>query len=410
VWKGIFAAVLLLAVLLLLGSSNGHPGAYPEVAALAKTHLNLAGYREYFEILAKKKGAVYAFDVLKRATLAPNVDIHLLGHYIGYVLYDQEGIRGIQDCTNDFRNACSHSVVISAFLEHGASALKDIAAACAVAPGGRGAFTMCYHGLGHGILAYLNYDFSKVPAMCRQASEFGASATPPLNGAVNRFINAEYECIGGAVMEMTAGDHDPVAWEKQVPIYTPDSDPLMPCDSSYVPDGAKQICYTYITYRMFVAAHVDQGNPDPMLFPKAFSYCNAIPSSDTKDRAACYGGFGKEFVGMVNARDIRDVGAMAPESVAQVRAWCALAGNVEGEAACDSTTLSSLFWGGENDPRASLIFCGLDADPHSRDACYSHLVDEALYFLGGTPAIQGVCEGVPEPRRSYCLDNGMPHV
>src|SRR5438876_609575 len=80
---------------------------------------NFDQLKSYFHDLAQKKGARYAFEILRQAPLGPNIDLHLLGHTVGDELYKQEGLNGITDCNNDFRNACSHSIVIGLFYDKG---------------------------------------------------------------------------------------------------------------------------------------------------------------------------------------------------------------------------------------------------------------------------------------------------
>jgi hypothetical protein len=55
-----------------------------------------------FRELAEKKGAPYAFDVLRVATLPPGADVHLISHEIGHVLYKQQGVDGMAVCTQEF--------------------------------------------------------------------------------------------------------------------------------------------------------------------------------------------------------------------------------------------------------------------------------------------------------------------
>src|SRR5260221_11164644 len=125
------AAYRVFSTLPLLDNSND----YPEIENLAdkKTFPELSAF---FAQLARKKGAVYAYKVLNTALLPPNTDLHLLGHVVGDVLFRQEGLKGIQKCTQDFRNACSHSIVVGLFLQDGEKALSQIADVCRKAPGG----------------------------------------------------------------------------------------------------------------------------------------------------------------------------------------------------------------------------------------------------------------------------------
>ena len=92
---------------------------YAEADTIGKNVANFKELETRFQDLAKEKGGAYAYEVLKRAPLPPNTDLHLLGHAVGDVLYAQVGIDGIALCTQDFRNACSHSIVIGALNEFG---------------------------------------------------------------------------------------------------------------------------------------------------------------------------------------------------------------------------------------------------------------------------------------------------
>ena len=150
------------------GLNNPIPKNLLEVSDLSGKNLSFEELQKYFKDLADKKGARYAFAVLKVAPLGPNIDLHLLGHTVGDVLYKQEGASGITACNNDFRNACSHSIVVGLFYDKGEKALGPISEACRKAPGGSGAYTMCFHGLGHGILSYTGYDMAKAAEICKK--------------------------------------------------------------------------------------------------------------------------------------------------------------------------------------------------------------------------------------------------
>lgn len=380
----------LAALLLFSGSLGGVVGLHPELKELEGKELTFDEYVTFFENLAKEKGGAYAYDTLLKADIAPGIDLHLLGHVIGDILYKQEGIDGIYDCTPDFRNACSHSIVVGLFTERGIDALDDIADACGNAPGGTGAYTMCFHGLGHGILAYANYDFGQAVDMCKK------TGTP---GRQNR----EYiECVGGTTMEMIAGVHDPNAWKAQYTTYFADSDPLAPCNRPYVSEQAKPICYTYLTPHLFEAAGADLAAPQPEHFKKAFTFCNAIPEDERAARDACYGGFGKEFVVLAQGRDVRDIGSMGEDALRNIRSWCSLADNQIGEIVCNGNALSSLFWGGENNPDASFTFCAIAEDERLQGECYAQLGQMIPFFLKGTVHAGSLCDRLPEPHRRVC--------
>lgn len=363
---------------------------------------------DYFENLAIEKGGVYAFEVLKKATLPPNTDFHLLGHVVGDVLYKQKGGDGIAFCSEDFRNACSHSIVIGLLSDKGVAALSEINLACQKAPGGKGAYGMCFHGLGHGVLAFAGYDFPQMVKLCDKTSS-------GLRGAEEKS-----QCIGGAVMEIISGGfHDREAWGKKRTQTLRLDDPLSPCNKDYIPEDSKHMCYTYITPWLFEAASLSAANPQssnssaatrtvslsapsPMseeIYEKAFSYCQSIPAVQTGNRAACFGGFGKEFIGLANERDIRDMGSLPKEKLKMVYDWCQLPNDEEGAKHCLLSAMSSLYWGGENKPDAAITIC--DISGKFREGCFDTLINSVSYFASDKQKTE-FCGLVPEDIKGKC--------
>jgi len=361
---------------------------YEEVASLSGTQWSFQEYSTFFRELSEDKGAPYAFQVLRRAALPLGVDVHLLGHVVGDMLYLQEGIQGINLCTDDFRNACSHSVVIGVLTDEGPGALPRIADVCKDAPGGSGAYTMCFHGLGHGVLAFNGYNLERAIEMCEE------TGTPEY--AYQEFS----QCVGGTIMEMSAGVHDPEAWQSQVDKYFKDEDPLYPCTASFMPEMAKPFCYSYLTPHLFQVAGIALDAPDPTKYSDAFQLCASART--LRDREYCYGGFGKEFVVLAQGRDVRDVGAMDEAGLIQVQTWCREAGSAVGEEACHSSALASLFWGGEAVPDAAFSYCAV-IDTVYQESCYQLLSNQIVHYLKGDVRARALCERLPEAYQSECL-------
>lgn len=346
--------------------------------------------REKFEDIADKEGALLAFDVLRIATLPPGIDLHLMGHIIGDKLYEQVGVGGMKICTHEFRNACSHSIVVNYLYENGEGSLPDIVKACTLAPGGKGAYPMCFHGLGHGILSFTGYDLKKTVAMCKK--------TGPTNYSSREYI----ECVGGAIMEIiSGGDHDKALWTEKRVNYLIPTNPLSPCATSVIPDDVKPQCYTYLTPYLLEAAGADLSNPQPKDFEKAFTYCDAIPKSETLNRNQCYGGFGKEFIVIARGRDIRNIEAMPASQVKIIVDWCQLAHTENEIWACLDNALKSLYWGGENKPTAALNLCSV-VPTNFTDKCFSSLYDAVMYYEGNRNNITSLCNLVPETQKKVC--------
>jgi hypothetical protein len=388
-WVHILAAALI-AINIFLGyeliKSDKQP--YYEASEISKTNYSFAELTKYFTNLSNKKGAVYAFEILKRADVPPNIDIHLLGHTIGDILYKQQGAKGIYYCTQDFRNACSHTIVIGTLLEKGPQSVQEIVKLCKEAPGGKGAYNMCFHGLGHGVLAYNEYELPKAVDMC--------------NTIGNSIGREAVECIGGTIMEMVSGVHDKEMWQEKSKVYFKKEDPVYPCSASFIPKEAKFICFNYLTTHIWEAAGADIGHPTPTDYKKAFQYCWPLTGDS---RVSCFDGFGKEFLTLAQNRDIRRVDKMTDEQFSKVLDWCELAGREDGKKFCMMGALHSLFWGGENDPFASVRFCKVAETRKLGAACFSELLSITNYFISNPIMRQSLCSAYPEAYSRECFNS-----
>ncbi len=379
-----FLAVLISAIAIVRGTAP-----YPEASTIAHNVQDFKELSDRFATLAEIKGGEYAFHVLGIAEVPSGTDLHLLGHIVGDELYKQRGIDGVAVCTQDFRNACSHSVVVGALNEFGPgeATQQKIREACKRAPGGPGAYTMCYHGLGHGVFAYYGYDLSKTIVFCERAG-------------TSQYQNEEVaQCISGAVMELLSGGaHNREQWLIARKKYLLPEKPLELCMSPLVPDVAKTLCLSYLTPRLFELAGAEIGNPDPSTFEKAFSFCE--PIREKKWRDACYGGFGKEFIPLAASRDIRSIDQMSDEAYSRAAGWCMHTSITGARSACIRQALQSVFWGGENDPAASLRFCGL-VDQSVAPACYDELSQATARYLS-RDARGNLCQIFPQQYQETC--------
>jgi hypothetical protein len=360
-------------------------------AALTRSDARFSEIETLFATLAHEQGGAYAFSVLKEAELPFGLDTHLLGHTIGEILYEQEGMSGMSLCTHDFRNACSHTMVIGALMEDGTGALPKIREACHDAPGGTGAYTMCFHGLGHGVLAFNGYSMERTIQMCDQLG------TPEFN---NR---EAVECFGGAVMEIIGGGgHDREIWSKQRAEYLQPEDPFGICKESFVTDKYRAICYNYMTPYVYEASGADMSAPGEKAFTKVFQECEKIPQSDTELRASCFGGQGKEFIGLAVGRNFSSSMKPTTSQLQQMQEWCDLATSEDGYAFCSQAVVNSLYWGGENFYTVPLEYCSLQPDSSNQRSCVSQMISNVDYYMNNPEYRQSFCNAVPEASKLEC--------
>jgi hypothetical protein len=387
----IFEILIIVFVGLLFWRLKANKVSYPELSYIASANFQSSDELEsYFKNLALDKGSKYAFEVLKVAALPSFVDTHILGHTVGNVLYKEKGVEGMKDCTDDFRNACSHSIVVGFFVEKGIDSLPEISKTCREAPGGKGAYTMCFHGLGHGILAFTGYDFAATMSLCRKtgSEEFGFAESA--------------ECVGGAMMEMVAGVHDKDAWERSRKIYFKEDDPLYPCNQGFVPSNGKHNCFLYLTPHLWEAAGVEniEEATDEQI-SRSIKFCGLLTGDHEEFRSSCYAGFGKEFVVLSGGtHDIRDIGNLNTESLEKIVRWCRLAEDPEGIRVCFLESVNSLYWGGENKPDAVIKFCSLMNVGEERDLCFGHLIGAQKFYQGRSS--RGFCKLLPEEYKKQC--------
>lgn len=361
------------------------------VGALTEQRAPFDQFITLFTEIAEEKGGVYAFNLMKAAPLPFGLDQHLLGHAVGDILYAQEGIDGMALCTHDFRNACSHTMVIGALLEFGEGALSQIRDACHNAPGGSGAYTMCFHGLGHGVLAFNAYEMDRTVAMCDKlgTSEYGDREA--------------IECFGGAVMEIIGGGgHDPENWRLRRDEYLDPSDPFGLCASDTVPDEFKPICYTYMTPFAFEAVGADMANPAPEDFEQTFTFCDAVPKSRVPEREACFGGLGKEFIGIATGRNIALDAVPTEAQLSLMYDWCMLAEPEDGKRYCVDAVVASLYWGGEKPFTTVLDYCSLADQGPIADSCYRTGMMNVAQYVPDPAYRESFCAAVPDAYRGEC--------
>lgn len=364
-----------------------------ELSELEKGDLTFEELKDYFKNLTAQKGAEYAYAVLLKAPIPPQTDLHLLAHAIGDVLYKQKGADGMKVCTEDFRNACSHSIVINLFYEKGEPGLEQIISACNQAPGGSRAYNMCYHGLGHGVFAYTGYNLAKTVELCKKTG-------------TEKYHNREYaECVGGAVMEqISGGSHDESTWAKMRTFnLLGDKNPLYPCMSDTISDQEpRNLCLIYMTPYFWELAGRDGFIPSDATMTKSFEYCTLIPASEAQSKDACFGGFGKEFVVLVNEADVRGVEKMTDDQFKQVHHWCTLTSDPDGRDSCIRYVTGSLFWNGTVDRHISMRFCDLSPDNSTKENCYKGIIGNVMQYTSDKTERENFCREVPESLKDHC--------
>lgn len=357
----------------------------PETDELESQGRTFPEILKYFNGLAKEKSPEYAFDVLRQVKLPPGTDYHLIAHEIGDVLYEAEGIGGMRICNSDFGSACSHQVLINFLVDHGEKEMKQVFDTCKNLTGLKVDRMMCFHGVGHGMLGYTEYDLQKAVDHC---SKLRTKENDP---------SWYSECIGGVAMEMIFGLHAPEIWSVKRYDYFIDGEPLSLCQNpAFSGVEERTICYTYITPQIFFYMGADLVTSNDEQKRRAIQVCEQIPKGQSLERRGCFGGFGKEFLPLANGKDIRTMDRIPDETLLTAHKWCNFATSLDGRKYCVIYAMSSAYWGGYFSYKVPLRFCELADNDEVKKNCFIEL-GQYIGNLSNDPA----------EKRQYCREDSQ---
>lgn len=131
------------------------------LSALAFRELPEKEQYGYVEILAKAKGVAQAWQFAKdafstQAGTSLGGRSHDVAHFIGGLIYKEQGLKGLSVCDTTFAFGCYHGFTEGAFAKS-LDPLLQVAIACeALGPVSSGPWSSCIHGIGHGVASYYN--------------------------------------------------------------------------------------------------------------------------------------------------------------------------------------------------------------------------------------------------------------
>ncbi len=220
----------------------------------------------------KKLGAVNAYAEFKKQNKILNLTRqHNAVHFFGEALYSLNGLKGITICDSEFNYGCYHSVIGNALAQEGLGEISKINDYCLTTDD----FLKCQHGIGHGVIAFLGYDFKNLTQALNICD--GLKKRDPIGG-----------CFTGIFMEynfQTMLDTD----GKTRPLN--DSSPLYPCDG--LPENFQKPCL-YEQSNWWLEVLPD--NFDNKI-NKIDTYCNKF---DGAPKEACFIGLGVHLPNRTN--------------------------------------------------------------------------------------------------------------
>jgi len=292
---------------------------------------------QYWKGKIASDGGVDAYQAFSKAVAkdAPSSQ-HLQAHEFGGLLFEVEGIAALTACDIQFSMGCFHEFLGQAISSQGIGVIGTLAQEC----GTLDRFTQseCFHGIGHGIQAWLGYepkDLLKGLKLCKAAS------------APYEFANGG--CVAGLYMEfyfrtMISSDH-----ATQRPLV--DNNYLSPCDLVYEDDKPTCVSWLPLWWANLFHAQSQPGKIDTeALYIKLGKTCRLLGlPQDLTD--ACFEGIGLTTAAFETITPKQAAGdcvfasaALREETVCKgAVAWVFRHGPGSGiETACDGLTDTSL--------------------------------------------------------------------
>jgi len=282
---------------------------------------------------------------------------HDAAHEAGRFAYKEFGGKAFQECSAECHSGCYHGATEAYFKENGAENLaQSLQAIC-----GKNLNSFfnhqCVHGIGHGLMAWTDYDLPEALKACEQLPD------------------GQLSCWTGVFMENIVGGLGQS--EGHFTEYLNDN-PHFPC--SVVEEKYKNACYFLQTSRMIQLFQND--------FSKVAKACAEAPEAH---RRSCYESMG------------RDAGGVNQKNPAGAITACSNIPPGNARVGCLTGAVQDYFW----DPSgqdAALSFCRLLSEPSEKTPCYQTLFERAPSLLNTKKELQSFCGKAEAPYRAKCLE------
>ena len=273
-------------------------------------------------------------DLLADSGGGASLDCHQEAHIIGRVSYELYGGEVFSEGTSLCHSGFYHGAMEAFLKEKGTVNLaKNMTALCNTFATGFGKFE-CYHGVGHGVLAYEDYDLPKALLLCKDMPDTSAKSS----------------CFGGAFMENIMVANGQGASLEHTTVWV-NNDPLFPCTYFEGDETIEGTCYAMQTSRMLML----YGNN----FDRVRQECLKVRD---QMRGVCFRSIGRDAAGVV----LRD-----PTQIIHI---CKR--NDVSDALVDQCIIGALnvivdFWGEKLDGQAN-EYCRVMPGEH-KNICYATL-------------------------------------
>jgi plastocyanin len=290
---------------------------------------------------------------------------HQPAHRAGHMGYKLFGDSAFVEYSAECQSGYYHGVMEAYFQEHGAGDLKT--SLVTLCRGGLNNFFehQCIHGIGHGLMAWTNYELPEALAACDELPKRQDSCW---TGVFMENLAAQ---LANGSAKTAVGDTD-----THLTKYLKADDALYPCNS--VETKYQNSCYFLQTSRMLQIFGQD--------FKKIANACAKAPAAYQR---SCYGSMGRDVSGSFakdNARQIHE---------------CNYATESDNRLACLSGAVQNSFW----DPTGQTVaidFCMRLTQDSEKQGCYTTIFDRATQLLTTRAQLDIFCAAVEDAFMETC--------
>jgi plastocyanin len=290
-------------------------------------------------------------------------DCHQATHRAGRFAYEFFKEKAFIECSAECHSGCYHGAMEAYFRDHGTTNLgENLNILCG--PVTNSFFKhQCIHGLGHGLMAWANYEIYDALKACDLLPE------------------GRQSCYTGVFMENIVGglaENEPTANPSKNAHFTKylNDDPQFPC--TVVDEKYKDSCYFLQTSRM---VKLYQGD-----FRRIAQACLGVPE---KYRRSCFQSMG------------RDVGGANRGNPSGALKDCKEVSQEEFRKDCLIGAVQDYFWDSSGQDNA-ITFCKLLTEAKEKESCYRTIFKRAPSILSSSD-LKRFCQKAEKPYEPLCL-------
>lgn len=282
---------------------------------------------------------------------------HDPAHRAGRIAYELYEDQAFTKCSAECHSGCYHGATEVFFRTNGTENLTQNLATICSSDLNPFMSHQCLHGIGHGLMAWANYEIHDALEACDLLPRDRAS------------------CYTGVFMENVVGSLE----ENSNGHYTKylSDDPHFPC--SVVEEKYAAACYFYQSSRMLQLFGQD--------WPRLAATCQSAPA---RFHQHCFESLG------------RDVGGVFATDVAGAIKACGAINDASNRLFCLNGAVQNYFWE-PSGQAAALSFCATLQMATEKESCYTTIAQRAALVLPTTTAKARFCYNVEAPWQSRCV-------